>query len=156
MVDSTTPDFAAQLTDAVAETGATIAFDAIGGGTLVNTILHAMESAINRKATEYSRYGSAVFKQVYIYGMLDVGPCTLDRQYGLSWGVCGFLVTPFLQKIGREAAAALQDRVKRELTTTFASHYTDTVSLAEALRPDVVSAYARKATGRKFLIDPGK
>ncbi len=156
VLDSTEGDFFAKLEAALAETGATIAFDAIGGGTLANTILHAMEAAANRNATAYSRYGSSVLKQVYIYGMLDTGPTTLDRGYGLSWSVSGFLITPFLAKIGAADAAKLQDRVKRELTTTFASYYTDTVSLAGALQPETVRAYARKATGTKFLIDPSK
>ena len=156
VLDSKDADFRAQLTDALAETGATIAFDAIGGGALANTILHAMEAAANRKATAYSRYGSNVFKQVYIYGLLDTGPTTLDRFYGFAWAVSGFLLTPFLGKIGRDGLTRLQDRVKRELTTTFASAYTDTISLQDALRPDVAMAYARKATGQKFLIDPGR
>ncbi len=156
VLDSTQPDFAATLEEALAETGATIAFDAIGGGTLANTILHAMEAAANRKATAYSRYGSSTFKQVYIYGMLDTGPTVLDRGFGLSWAVTGFLVTPFLIKIGAADAARLQARVLRELTTTFASHYTDTISLADALRPETVRGYAAKATGRKVLIDPSR
>ncbi len=156
VLDSKSADFDARLTDAVAETGATIAFDAVGGGGLANTILHAMEAAANRNATAYSRYGSNIFKQVYIYGMLDTAPTTLDRFYGFAWAVSGFLLTPFLAKIGRDGLARLQDRVKRELTTTFASTYTDTISLRDALKPEVVSAYARKATGQKFLIDPSR
>ena len=154
VVDSTAPDFLAELTDAVASTSATIAFDAVGGGTLANTILHAMEDAANRSATAYSRYGSSTFKQVYIYGMLDVGPTIIDRGFGFSWAVSGFLLTPFLVKIGRDKAASLRERVTRELKTTFASHYTHTISLADALRPEIVAAYAKKATGEKYLIDP--
>ncbi|WP_375426921.1 zinc-binding dehydrogenase [uncultured Sphingomonas sp.] len=156
IVDSTAENFREALTDAVAETGATLAFDAIGGGKLANTILHAMEAAANRTAATYSRYGSATFKQVYIYGSLDVGPTIIDRGFGLSWGVCGFLLTPFLGKIGQEAVQALKDRVARELLTTFASHYTHTISLAEALEPATVEAYARKATGAKYLLDPSR
>ena len=154
VVDSTSETFQADLTDAVTETKATLAFDAIGGGRLANSILHAMEAAANRNAKEYSRYGSSTFKQVYIYGGLDLRPTELDRGFGLSWSVSGFLLTPFLQKIGLEAALGLRQRVARELTTTFASHYTSTLSLAEALHPDHVQAYARKATGEKYLINP--
>lgn len=154
IVDSTSDTFQADLTDAVTETKATLAFDAIGGGRLANSILHAMEAAANRNAKEYSRYGSATFKQVYIYGGLDLRPTELDRGFGLSWSVSGFLLTPFLQKIGLEAALGLRQRVARELTTTFASHYTSTLSMAEALHPDHVRAYARKATGEKYLINP--
>ncbi|MDG2532244.1 zinc-binding dehydrogenase [Sphingomonas sp. HITSZ_GF] len=156
IVDSSAPDFREKLTDAIAETGATLAFDAIGGGRIVNTILHAMEDAINRTATAFSRYGSATWKQVYVYGMLDTSPMELDRGYGLAWGVSGFLVTPFLMKLGMEGAMRLRARVAAELTTTFASHYNRTISLAQALDPEVVSAYAKKATGEKFLIDPSR
>jgi NADPH:quinone reductase-like Zn-dependent oxidoreductase len=156
IIDSSAPDFREALTDAIAETGATLAFDAIGGGRIVNTILHAMEAAANRTAGAYSRYGSSTWKQVYIYGMLDTGPTELDRGYGLAWGVSGFLVTPFLMKLGMEGAMRLRARVAAELTTTFASTYTATISLAEALDPQVVAAYAKKATGEKYLIDPSR
>jgi NADPH:quinone reductase-like Zn-dependent oxidoreductase len=156
IIDSSTPDFREKLTDAIAETGATLAFDAIGGGKIVNTILHAMEAAANRTATAYSRYGSSTWKQVYVYGMLDTAPMELDRGYGLAWGVSGFLVTPFLMKLGMEGTLRLRARVAAELTTTFASHYTATISLAEALDPAVVAAYAKRATGEKYLIDPSR
>lgn len=154
IVDSSMEDFQAKLTDAVAATNATVAFDAIGGGRLANSILHAMEAAANRNAKEYSRYGSSTFKQVYIYGGLDLKMTELDRGFGLSWSVSGFLLTPFLQKVGMETAMAMRARVARELTTTFASHYTSTISLAQALDPEIVRAYAKKATGTKYLIDP--
>lgn len=156
IVDSSAPDFRAALTDAIAATGATLAFDAIGGGKLANAILHAMEAAANRTATAYSRYGSSTFKQVYIYGALDLGPTELDRGYGFAWSVSGFLLTPFLMKLGMEGVLRLRARVAAELTTTFASRYTATISLAQALDPEVVRAYARKATGEKYLIDPSR
>ncbi|NIJ18928.1 NADPH:quinone reductase-like Zn-dependent oxidoreductase [Sphingomonas naasensis] len=156
IVDSSAADFREKLTDAIAETGATLAFDAIGGGRLVNSILHAMEAAANRSATEYSRYGSSTFKQVYIYGALDLGPTELDRGYGFAWGVSGFLLTPFLMKLGMEGVLRLRARVAAELKTTFASHYTATISLAEALDPVIAAAYAKKATGEKYLIDPSR
>jgi NADPH:quinone reductase-like Zn-dependent oxidoreductase len=156
IVDSTSPDFRSELTDAVAATGATLAFDAVGGGRLANRILHAMEAAISRTSTGYSRYGSAVLKHVYIYGGLDPSPTELDRGFGMSWSVGGFLLPNFLQSIGVEATLKLRERVVRELTTTFASHYTATISLHEALRPKVVLAYAKKSTGEKYLIDPSR
>ena len=156
VIDSTAPDFIAALTDAIEETGATLAFDAIGGGKLASQILSAMEVAANRKATEYSRYGSSTYKQVYIYGALDTGPTELARNFGLSWGVNGWLLTPFLAKIGAEEAGKLRARVAAELKTTFASHYTAELSLAEALNPDTLKAYSRKATGEKYLINPSK
>jgi NADPH:quinone reductase-like Zn-dependent oxidoreductase len=154
IVDSSAEDFQAKLTDAVAATNATLAFDAIGGGRLANSILHAMEAAANRNAKEYSRYGSSTFKQVYIYGGLDLKMTELDRGFGLSWSVSGFLLMPFLQKVGVETAHAMRARVARELTTTFASHYSATISLAQTLDPETVRAYAQKATGTKYLIDP--
>ena len=156
VVDSTAPDFIDALTDAIDETGATLAFDAIGGGKLASQILSAMEVAANRKATVYSRYGSSTYKQVYIYGGLDTRPTELARNFGLSWGVNGWLLTPFLAKIGAEEAGKLRARVAAELKTTFASHYTAELSLAEVLQPETIAAYARKATGEKYLINPNK
>jgi NADPH2:quinone reductase len=154
--DTNSPRFADELTDALAQTGATIAFDAIGGGKLATQILSCMEAAINRNAKEYSRYGSAVHKQVYLYGMLDTGPTELVRNFGMAWGVGGWLLFPFLQKIGMAEAMKLRQRVADELKTTFASRYTRTVSLAEALSAEAIAVYARRATGEKFLIDPSR
>ena len=145
-----------ELTKALAETGATIAFDAIGGGKLASQILSCMEAAAVSKMTEYSRYGSTTFKQIYIYGGLDRGPTELTRNFGFSWSVAGFLLTPFLQKIGFAAAQKLRDRVVAELKTTFASHYTKEISLVEALQLDNIFAYAKFGTGEKFLINPTK
>ena len=156
IVDSSAADFKDRLTDAIAATGATIAFDAIGGGKQGGHILTAMEAAANRKPGEYSRYGSTTFKQLYIYGGLDMGPTILNRAFGFSWAVGGWLLTPFLQKAGIETALRLRKRVADELTTTFASRYTQTIGLAEALKPEIVEAYNRKATGEKYLIDPSR
>lgn len=154
ILDSTKDDFDAKLVEALAETGATLAFDAIGGGTLANRILRAMEVAEQRKLDAYNRYGSNTHKQVYIYGALDLGPTHLDRNFGFAWGVGGFLLTPFLQKAGAETAKRMRDRVRAEIKTTFASRYTATISLRDALDPTTLLAYSRKATGEKFLIDP--
>jgi len=155
VLDSGDPDFRTRLVDAIAETGATIAFDAIGGGTLGNDILRAMEQAACRTMTEYSRYGSNVFKQLYLYGALDPAPTILNRlTFGFQWSVSGWLLMPFLAKAGPDVAARLRQRVADELTTVFASHYTRTLGLAEALDPDTLRAYERKATGEKYLIDP--
>src|SRR6187399_3327631 len=131
VVDSTAPSFLDDLTNALVETGATIAFDAIGGGKLAGDILNCMEIAINRTAKEYSRYGSSVHKQVYVYGGLNTGPIEITRNFGAAWGVCGWLLTPFLQKIGRPEQVRLRERVVNSLKTTFASHYTRTISLPE-------------------------
>ncbi len=156
VVDSSAPTFARDLDEAVAATGATLAFDAIGGGTLAGTILTSMEQAASRALTTYNRYGSATHKQVYIYGGLDVGPTTFARNFGVAWGVGGWLMTWFLQKVGPEVAQRLRDRVAAELTTTFASHYTAELSLAEALSPDAILAYSKRATGAKYLITPDR
>ena len=154
--NSSAPTFMDDLTEALVTTGATIAFDAIGGGKLAGQILSCMEVAANRTAKVYSRYGSSVNKQVYIYGGLDTGPTTLNRSFGLTWSVAGFLLTPFLMKAGPETNAAMRARVLAELTTTFASHYTQEISLAEALDPAVLAVYNKRATGEKFLINPTK
>ncbi|MDE2364351.1 MAG: zinc-binding dehydrogenase [Hyphomicrobiales bacterium] len=154
--DSSAPDFMQKLTEAITATGATLAFDAIGGGRLAGQILTAMEAAINARATSYSRYGSSVHKQVYIYGSLDLRPTELVRSFGMAWGVGGWLLFPFLQKAGPATAQRLRERVVAELKTTFASHYTRTISLREALDPAVIAAYAKRATAEKFLIDPSR
>ena len=152
--DSSQDSFVADLTAAIAETGAYMAFDATGGGELANQILIAMEAAANQTATEYSRYGSTQNKQVYIYGGLERRPTTLTRSYGMQWSLGGWLLTPFLQKIGRERAQELRQRVADEIQTTFASGYTEEISLAQALQVDVLQTYALQATGKKFLINP--
>lgn len=156
VVDSSAPSFIADLTDALVETGATLAFDAIGGGKLAGQILAAMEVAANRTAGAYSRYGSSVHKQVYIYGGLDTRPIELGRSFGMAWGVGGWLLTPFLARIGREGGLRLRQRVAAELKTTFASHYVREISLAETLKPDIIAAYNRRATGEKYLINPAR
>jgi NADPH2:quinone reductase len=152
--DSSAPDFRSALTDALTATGATVAFDAIGGGRLPGEILACMEAALGRNAKEYSRYGSSTHKQVYLYGGLDRGPTVIEREFGMAWGVGGWLLTPFLQRIGHAAAQKLRERVAAELKTTFASRYTREVSLAEALTLPAIAAFARRATGEKYLILP--
>lgn len=155
VLNSGDADFITRLTDAIVATGATIAFDAIGGGSLASDILTAMEVAAMRATTSYNRYGSDVFKQLYLYGALDVSPTTLDRlAFGFQWSVSGWLLFPFLRKAGPAVGARLRQRVFDELTTNFASNYTRVIGLAEALQPDVLLAYQRKATGEKVLIDP--
>ena len=154
--DSTAPAFMDDLTNALVETGATLAFDAIGGGKLAGQILTCMEVAANKTAKVYSRYGSSVYKQVYIYGGLDTRPIELNRAFGMAWGVGGWLLFPFLQKIGAADGMRLRQRVAAELKTTFASHYTKVVSLQEALQLSNVAAYAKRATGEKYLINPNK
>jgi NADPH:quinone reductase-like Zn-dependent oxidoreductase len=156
VVDSASPTFMDDLTNALAETGATLAFDAIGGGKLAGQILTCMETAINKTAKVYSRYGSNVYKQVYIYGGLDTGPTELNRTFGMTWGLGGWLLFQFLQKIGPAEAMRLRQRVVAELKTTFASHYTQVVSLQEALQLSHISVYAKRATGEKYLINPSK
>jgi NADPH2:quinone reductase len=156
VVESGAPDFMEALTEALAETDATLAFDAIGGGKIVSQILAAMEAAVVKKTGRYSRYGSAAHKQVYIYGALDPGPTELARDFGMTWGLGGWLLPPYLKKIGWDAAQALRRRVTQTLKTTFASHYTRTISLAEALQPEVIALYDRRATGEKYLINPQK
>jgi NADPH:quinone reductase len=154
--DESSPTFMADLTQALVETGATIAFDATGGGDLAGRILTCMEAALNRTATEYSRYGSTTHKQVYIYGGLNTAPSEFVRNFGFSWGMGGWLLFPFLQKIGIEAAQTMRNRVAVELKTTFASSYSKEISLQEALQPDSIAIYGQRATGTKYLINPNK
>jgi NADPH2:quinone reductase len=152
--DASQPSFLEDLTQALVDTGATVAFDATGGGPLAGQILGCMEAALNRQATVYSRYGSTTHKQVYLYGGLDTGPTTFVRNFGMTWGMGGWLLFPFLQRIGADAAQALRQRVAAELKTTFASHYAGEISLAQALQLDVLARYGLRATGEKWLINP--
>jgi len=152
--NSSADSFMSDLTEALVTTGATIAFDATGGGKLGSDILTCMEAAAQRSMKEYNRYGSDVFKQLYIYGGLDRSQTKLTRNYGFAWSVGGFLLTPFLQKAGMETQLRLRGRVAAEIKTTFASHYTSEVSLAGALTPEAMSVYGKQATGEKFLIMP--
>jgi NADPH:quinone reductase len=154
--NSSSPTFMDDLVDALSASGATVAFDAIGGGRLAGQILTAMEIAASKTAKEYSRYGSTIHKQVYIYGGLDRGPTEFNRAFGMAWGIGGWLLTAFLQKIGLEAAQKLRERVAAEIKTTFAASYTKEVSLAEALGIDEIAVYSKQATGQKYLINPNK
>jgi NADPH2:quinone reductase len=156
VVNSTAPGFMQDLITALTTTGATLAFDATGGGRLAGQILTAMEAALNAAAGSYSRYGSTTHKQVYIYGGLDRSPTEFNRNFGMAWGIGGWLLTPFLQKIGFEGGQRLRQRVADEIKTTFASSYARVVSLAEALSLDAIASYGKQATGEKFLIDPSK
>ncbi|HET9077070.1 MAG TPA: zinc-binding dehydrogenase [Acidimicrobiales bacterium] len=157
--DSSAEDFMDRLIDALAETGATVAFDAVGGGRLAGQILTAMEAALTRQAAArgdaYSRYGTSTHKQVYIYGSLDRGPTEIHRSFGMAWAVGGWLLTPFLQKVGRDGFERMRQRVAAGIRTTFASSYTAEVTLAGALDLDAIAVYGRQATGAKYLIRPG-
>lgn len=153
VVISSNDDFHESLVAAIVETNATLAFDAIGGGDIADKLLAAMEEAAAGDAT-YNRYGSTTHKQVYLYGSLDPSATHLKRTYGMSWGIGGWLVMNLLQRVGHEKSAELRAKVGREITTTFASKYSDEISLSAALQADNIRAYQRKATGRKFLINP--
>lgn len=154
VLDSTAPDFMASLIAACQETGATLAFDAIGGGQLAGQILTAMEAAINRRPGGYSRYGSEILKQVYIYGGLDMAPTSFNRGFGMAWAMGGWLLFPRMRMFGGDTYARLKSRVADELTTTFASHYSHRVSLEEMVSPDAVAGWYRRATGQKYLVVP--
>ena len=154
VINSGSDTFRDDLTEALAETGATLAFDATGGGTLASQVLACMEAAAVRNMSDYNRYGSDVFKQVYIYGALDRSPTVLTRNFGFAWSVGGFLLTPFLQKVGIEKSLQMRAKVAAEIKTTFASHYTKEVSLAQALSAEAIAVYGRQATGQKYLIKP--
>jgi NADPH2:quinone reductase len=152
--DTSQPTFMDDLVEALSATSATIAFDAIGGGKIGSQVLTGMEIAASRKAASFSRYGSSIHKQLYIYGGLDRSPTVLNRSFGMAWGVGGWLLTPFLQKAGAETVQRLRDRVASELKTTFASSYARRITLREALRPEVIAAFGKQATGEKYLITP--
>lgn len=152
--NSASATFRDDLVAAISATGATLAFDAIGGGALASDILSAMERSLSASSANFNRYGSAVHKQVYVYGGLDMRPLVLDRSFGLAWGVGGWLLTPFLEKIGPARVNELQAKIAAELGTTFASSYGSEISLADMLDPAVVRRFAKRATGAKFLLNP--
>ena len=154
--NSSKDTFIQDLVNALVETGATIGFDATGGGKLAGQILTAMEVAANQTATDYNRYGSNTFKQVYIYGGLDRSPTTLNRAFGFSWSLGGWLLTPFIGRIGPERFEELKQKVADEIKTTFASHYTKEISLEEVLQPENINVYSKQATGEKYLVNPNK
>ncbi|HMU22555.1 MAG TPA: zinc-binding dehydrogenase [Sphingorhabdus sp.] len=154
VLNSNDEDFVEKLTAAIAETEAFLGFDPIGGGKLAGQILSAMEAAAVRRMSAYSRYGSDQMKQVYIYRALDVGPTILNRNFGLTWSLSGWLLTPFMAKAGPEIVGRMRARVAAELTTTFKSHYSHEVSLEQAVDVATMQAYNAKKTGEKYLIRP--
>ena len=154
VLDSSSENFSEDLVQAIYDTEAFLGFDPIGGGKISSQILAAMEAAAVKRMTAYSRYGSDQMKQVYIYGALDVGPTVLNRSFGLTWGLGGWLLTPFMAKAGAEIVGKMRARVAAELTTTFKSHYSHRISLAEAINPATLQAYNAKRTGEKYLIKP--
>lgn len=154
VVDSSGPQFMPRLVAAIEATGARLAFDAIGGGTLASQLLSAMEAVAAKSLTAYSRYGSYERKKVYIYGALDLGPTILNRSFGLTWDVAGWLLIPFLAALPPEEALRLRQRVAQGLTTTFASRFKATIGLDEMLTREVALAYNAKATGEKYLVTP--
>ena len=154
VVNSSSDSFKSELLAAIDASGATLAFDAIGGGRLVSELLSAMEASAVKRMEEYSRYGSTTFKQVYIYGSLDFSPTTLNRNFGFAWNLSGWLLPNFLARAGGEVAGRMRARVADEIDTTFASNYSARVGLAGALSPEAMAVYGKQATGEKFLIEP--
>jgi NADPH2:quinone reductase len=154
--NSSSPTFMQDLTEALVATGATLAFDALGGGKIAGQILTCMEIAVTRSAKAYSRYGSTVHKQVYMYGALDTSPTELNRTFGMAWGIGGWLVFPFLQRVGPALTQRLKERVANEIKTTFASSYSREGSLVEMLSLDAIASYGKRATGEKYLVLPNK
>ena len=151
---SSVPEFPDTLIEAIAATGATLGFDAIGGGELAGDLLNAMEAVAARNLATYNRYGSDTQKKVYVYGSLDIGPVILNRRFGFAWEVGGWLLFHFLRKAGPEVVARMRDRVAAEFKTSFASHYAATISLTDLLKPEIAAACLRKGTGAKYLLDP--
>ncbi len=155
VLDSANPDFQHHLIEALGATGATIAFDAIGGGPLLSQILAAMETVNLRQSSAFSRYGSSKLKQVYVYGLLDPGPKVIQGSIGSAWSVAGWLMSWSLQKFGEEIITRMRKRVTDGLKTTFATHYGAEIRLPEMLDPELVKRYTKTGTGEKFLVKMG-
>ncbi|XQM26688.1 zinc-binding dehydrogenase [Burkholderia gladioli] len=156
VLDSGAADFDSALVEAIEATGATLAFDAIGGGDMAERLLTAMGVVTTRRMTRYDRYGSFTHRQVYLYGTLDPSPTILTRRSGLAWGVGGWLLTWRLRQFGEAAAARMRERIVAELDTTFASRYGERITLAQLVEPETIRRYARRATGEKFLVEPNR
>ena len=153
VLDTSQPEFNAQLIDTLAATDTRLAFDATGGGTLIAQVLAAMEAALLRRpGLPYSRYGSQIHKQAYVYGFLQRGPIELPPGFGFSWGLAGWLLFTFMQQLAPARLSALKQRVADELTTTFASHYERELTLSELLTPAALQQCQRMATGQKTLV----
>ncbi|MBW5285690.1 zinc-binding dehydrogenase [Burkholderia gladioli] len=156
VLDRGAADFDSALVEAIEATGATLAFDAIGGGDMAERLLTAMGVVTTRRMTRYDRYGSSTHRQVYLYGTLDPSPTILTRRSGLAWGVGGWLLTWRLRQFGEAAAARMRERIVAELDTTFASRYGERITLAQLVEPETIRRYARRATGEKFLVEPNR
>lgn len=155
VVNSSEPGFEEALLAAVTETGAMMAFDAVGGGAMPGVLLKAMEDSGRSRLTAYSSYGSLEMKHVYIYGHLDHSPTVLRNElYGMMFDIHHWAMPSTLARVGPQRAAEMQQRVVNGLTTTFASHFAEEISLQQALDPAVVREYAGMATGRKYLLNP--
>ena len=152
--DTSSARFIQDLDDAAAATGATLAFDALGGGRVANQVLAAMERACSAGAARYERYGSTVRKQVYVYGGLDGRPTELDRSYGMAWSIGGWLVFHRLGRMAPGTLAAMKDRIVSGLETTFATKFAAEISLTDVMRADYLEAIAMRGTGEKFVVNP--
>ncbi|PPR76922.1 MAG: hypothetical protein CFH01_01774 [Alphaproteobacteria bacterium MarineAlpha2_Bin1] len=151
--------FMEDLINAIKETGATLGFDATGGGNdgkLVGQILSSMEIAASTKSKEYLMYGSESFKQIYIYGVLDRNPIVLKNSFGFYWGIGGWLLMPMIKKFGLVAFQNMREKVAREIKTTFRSEYKKIISFEEMLQPEIIRDFSRQSTGEKYLLDPWK
>lgn len=156
VLNAAVPDFASQLADAISETGAMMAFDPIRGGTLANQIIVAMERAAKRANADapFTIYGSNIPKRLYVYGVLDFAPLMLSPGTDFAWQMGGWLLPNFLQSAGTDVMGRMRTRIQAELTTTFSSHYTARIGLAELLKPGVVKDYIAARTGQKYLLRP--
>ena len=151
VLNTQSEQFMPELIKALKATGATVAFDAIGGGRLVNRILTAMEVAAAQTGP-WSRYGSEEVKQAYIYGQLDMSATELTRGYGWVWSVSGWLLTPFMNRAGPDCVARMRKRVVDEIDSTFLSHYSSRLSLQASLSATAVADYGARKTGQKTLL----
>ncbi|MEH6712041.1 MAG: zinc-binding dehydrogenase [Paraglaciecola polaris] len=156
VVNSSSDSFKKDLYKAIEATGATLAFDAIGGGELASDILTAMEAVGSKDATGFNTYGSLDNKQVYVYGGLDFSPTVLNRAFGMTWSISGWLLMRFLGKLDAPKVAALHKRVADEINTTFAIDSTEVLTFEQVLTPEIAIKYNAKSTGGKYILNPNK
>ena len=101
-------DFMDELTAALAATGATLAFDAIGGGKLAGQILTGMEAALNRSARNTAATARALTSRSIIYGGLDPAPTEFVAQlrHGLGHGRLAAVPVPAEDRRGARRGCA--------------------------------------------------
>ena len=155
VLDTSDEDFAVQLYDAISQYEPTACFDPIAGGDLLSHVMSTMERVFIDKQQQFSHYGSGVFKQGFVYGHLDNAPLRFTHQIGFSWSLRGWLLGDVLPTLSAECITNMKKSIQSEITTTFASEFNTTITLADILNPVQIATYTAARSNEKFLVVPG-